>query len=339
MMAMAVSASASAVAAQQPQSLWHYDPADGDTVFSMPGWMARDPYHGRVFLTDAMERRVFVLDGATGRLLRTIGREGDGPGEFRFIGLVALSPDGKLLAVHDQVRQSVDLFNQEFRPIERRNVGMMYSPKSLAVLNDSTVVLSGGHMPFKQLLSSVTWADDESVTFNGPLPPEGKNPGDINQMVGRANVAGGVLAQGRDGLLLAEAATGDVWLITRTGKARLAAGPGGVTDVAEKYMRPITLKDGKPGFSPWTRFPQAIYLEEEAPNTFLEGWSQADDTLFTFYRLRPGAAPERLLDLHERIFGLVRYDASSFILLEDPAPGTYRLERREIRLSRVTRAP
>jgi hypothetical protein len=331
--------SASVAAAQQPASFWHYDPADGDTVFSMPGWMAFDPHHGRIYLTDAMERRVFVLDGATGRILRTIGREGDGPGEFRFIGLVAQSPDGKLLAVHDQVRQSVDLFNAEFRPIERRNVGMMYSPKGLAVLNDTTVVLSGGHMPFQQTLASVTWADDESVTFSGPLPPEVKNPKDVNQMVGRANVAGGVLAQGRDGLLLAEAATGDVWLITRTGKARLAAGPGGVKDVAEKYMRPITLKDGKPGWSPWNRFPQAIYLEEEAPNTFLEGWSQADDTLFTFYRLRPGAEPERLLDLHERIFGLVRYDASSFIVLGDPAPGTYRLERREIRLPRVTRAP
>ena len=48
---------------------------------------------GEIFLLDAQLNEVLVLSPA-GDLLRTIGREGEGPGEFRGAGDLLLMPEG-----------------------------------------------------------------------------------------------------------------------------------------------------------------------------------------------------------------------------------------------------
>jgi hypothetical protein len=326
-------ASSSIAAAQQPKTYWHYDSTDGDTLFSLPSGFAVDRSRGLVYVADAFAQKVFVLDGRTGRLLRVGGRKGDGPGEYRMPGAIALSPDGNLLAVHDQGRQSVELLTSTLKPVDRREVGMLSWPKGALLLDDTTVVLSGGHMPYQHQLSSMTWAGRAGVTFNGPPPPPASAPTDPALMMARTDLAGGPLAKGRDGILMAEAVNGDVWLVGRDAKTRLARGPGGVKNIVEKFLRRVTV-DGRPGVSPWSRFPQAIYLEEEAPNTFLLGWSESDSTLFRFYRLKSGAAPQLIYELPERVSGVARFDDTSFILRSSPELGDYRIERREIRLPR-----
>lgn len=324
------SATTSLALAQQPVSYWHHDSTEGDTLFAYPSGIAVDHQRGLVYVADLLDPKIYVLDGKTGRVLRSGGRKGDGPGEFQVPGWLALSPDGALLAVHDLRRGSVDLLTPDLRPLERRFLNVMNATGEL-LLRDTTVVLAGGRLRIGETLSSLAWADGNSVIRNGPLPPNGKNPADPNTMMAREGVAGGALALGRDGVLMAEMINGDVWLVGRDGMARIAKGPGGVPDIVEKFMRPVQV-NGKPGWSPWISFPQAIFLEEEAHDTFLLGWTELDRRIFRFYLLRPGAEPILLRELHELIACLIRYDATSFIICDPAERGEYRIERREIRL-------
>lgn len=54
----------------------------GDTTLAQPSEVSTDD-QGRVWLTDWSNSRLAVLD-STGRVLRVIGRDGSGPGEFHF---------------------------------------------------------------------------------------------------------------------------------------------------------------------------------------------------------------------------------------------------------------
>jgi DNA-binding beta-propeller fold protein YncE len=76
---------------------------------------------GRVFVGDYRMQLVHVLDTA-GNMLRTVGRAGGGPGEFRLPSRVAVAPDGAL-AVVDEYWGRVVEFDQELafvRTIELR---------------------------------------------------------------------------------------------------------------------------------------------------------------------------------------------------------------------------
>ncbi len=54
-----------------------------DYAFSSIAGIAENPTDGRLAVIDRQDRRVFIFD-STGTLLAKVGREGSGPGEFRF---------------------------------------------------------------------------------------------------------------------------------------------------------------------------------------------------------------------------------------------------------------
>lgn len=73
--------------------------AEGDEAytFSMVAGYALDDF-GRVWVVDAQQQNVRVFD-RRGAHLRTVGRKGSGPEEFRWISGIARRPDGTLLVL------------------------------------------------------------------------------------------------------------------------------------------------------------------------------------------------------------------------------------------------
>jgi hypothetical protein len=64
---------------------------------------------GRIWIADARNKRVVVFD-SEGKLVRTIGREGDGPGEFRLPVRIAINDT--LVRVYDPMHHAI----QDYRP-------------------------------------------------------------------------------------------------------------------------------------------------------------------------------------------------------------------------------
>src|SRR5262245_48774832 len=59
-------------------------------------------------LADAEEQRVMVIDVVTGKV-RTVGRPGEGPGEFRGVNPPLRAADGSLLVVDSRLRRATIL--------------------------------------------------------------------------------------------------------------------------------------------------------------------------------------------------------------------------------------
>lgn len=66
---------------------------------------------GNLYVLDAENHRVVVTDGS-GRLLRQFGKEGDGPGEFRFASGMVVAPDGTV-AVLDLGHQAFVIYDAD----------------------------------------------------------------------------------------------------------------------------------------------------------------------------------------------------------------------------------
>ena len=66
---------------------------------------------GRLFVLDGQAERIFLVDG-DGTLIRRIGRDGDGPGEFRDITGIAVMEDGRL-AVRDLSHRAYHVFGPD----------------------------------------------------------------------------------------------------------------------------------------------------------------------------------------------------------------------------------
>ena len=88
-------------------TLGELDGADHES-FAMVTDVAFDA-DGNVYVLDSQAYRVSVFD-AGGRFLRSIGRQGGGPGEFTFPSGIALLPDGSLV-VNDGGRASLQIFD------------------------------------------------------------------------------------------------------------------------------------------------------------------------------------------------------------------------------------
>jgi hypothetical protein len=89
-------------------------PADG--VFSVTDFEIHD---GNVYIVDEMAKTVHVFN-ASGERIRTLGREGSGPGEFRMPASVAFSDEG-VLVMDPSHGKRVSLFGHDGRFIEMRN--------------------------------------------------------------------------------------------------------------------------------------------------------------------------------------------------------------------------
>jgi len=83
---------------------------EGNILLFRPGWYVVDS-EGYIYICDLQDLRIKVFD-PEGHLTRSIGRKGDGPGEFQNIGEIALLPDDRLLVL-DWEAHRISLFDTE----------------------------------------------------------------------------------------------------------------------------------------------------------------------------------------------------------------------------------
>jgi len=88
---------------------------EGNVLLYRPGWYLVDQ-KGFIYICDLQDLKIKVFD-PDGRLVRSIGRKGDGPGEFQNIGEIALLPDDRLVAL-DWEAHRISLFDTEGRFIK-----------------------------------------------------------------------------------------------------------------------------------------------------------------------------------------------------------------------------
>jgi len=76
----------------------------GETRLFKPGRIAVDA-QGNIYIEDDSDMAIKVFD-QTGKFLRAMGRRGEGPGEFTYIGDMVPLPDGRLLVTDFQARRT-----------------------------------------------------------------------------------------------------------------------------------------------------------------------------------------------------------------------------------------
>jgi hypothetical protein len=97
---------------------------------------------GEIWVTDGMCKCIVVLD-STGEFVRSIGRSGEGPGEF--VGPGRLATTNNSVAVFDISRSSIELFDAQGQFLKRTLLDQRpFNIKGFLVLEDGSFVLSGG---------------------------------------------------------------------------------------------------------------------------------------------------------------------------------------------------
>jgi hypothetical protein len=140
---------------------------ESDTLFlSSPGDFAVEPADGSFYVTDQFAGRLLQIE-RTGRIVRTFGRKGSGPGEFAQINLMFSRGDELFV---NEGRRSV------FHVFSRRTGEVMGGRRHEGILRDARVV---GHTVWLGMQNSAQgtavarWdLDSDSVRYMIPLPRE-----------------------------------------------------------------------------------------------------------------------------------------------------------------------
>jgi hypothetical protein len=82
------------------EELWRIGEDDDDVIFGAIGGMVVDR-DGRVYVADMQARQISVFS-PDGDFLRHLGREGEGPGEYREPRSLVLMPNGNVGVIHEQ---------------------------------------------------------------------------------------------------------------------------------------------------------------------------------------------------------------------------------------------
>jgi DNA-binding beta-propeller fold protein YncE len=113
----------------------------GHDVLKRPTGLARDPQHGRIYVSDtrAHDIKVFADDG---KLLEVIGRRGEGAGEFNAPTYLAFAFDK--LYVTDTLNSRIQVLDMHGKMITKFGqrglyVGDLVRPKGVAVDNESNI--------------------------------------------------------------------------------------------------------------------------------------------------------------------------------------------------------
>jgi len=131
-----------AVKIQPVRVIGDVDTEDENLAFHMPSGLALDA-QGRLYVLDQGNNRVQVLD-ADGKYLRTIGRQGQGPGEFFMPNTLAFNNQG-VLFVGESNAARIQAFNPDGKlgqTVKLSITGM----GEIAPLNNNQFVASGGGM-------------------------------------------------------------------------------------------------------------------------------------------------------------------------------------------------
>lgn len=97
---------------------------------------------GRMYVADTRNARVQVFD-ANGEYVRTLGREGQGPGEF--VGPVGLAVAGELLVVNDLGAQRLSVWDLEGSPVRVRRPPGRLRPAIYGTGSGAILVGVSGH--------------------------------------------------------------------------------------------------------------------------------------------------------------------------------------------------
>jgi formylglycine-generating enzyme required for sulfatase activity/sugar lactone lactonase YvrE len=132
---------------------------------TMPWGVVAAPRAGRIFVADATSARVVVFS-ADGTYIRTIGRAGGGPGEFRNPTALALDENGAL-AVWDARRGVISRWSAEGELLDERRAPLNYWGPAFAVRGAGvvSVVQSTSGNEQRQSLVHSTGAADPNELF------------------------------------------------------------------------------------------------------------------------------------------------------------------------------
>jgi len=142
-------------------------------MLERPNGLAWDAREGLLYVADTQAHQIKVFD-MTGRLVRTIGQRGEGPGEFNFPTFLALS--GERLVVSDTMNARVQVIplNGEGKPMlvgERGTMmGNLVRPKGVAVDSENNLYVIESY--YDHLLIF-----DERARFLLPIGGAGKAAG------------------------------------------------------------------------------------------------------------------------------------------------------------------
>jgi DNA-binding beta-propeller fold protein YncE len=97
----------------KPQEMWRAGGDDEEVIFGVLSDVAMDA-QGNLYALDMQLSQISVFD-PDGNLLRTIGREGEGPGEFRRASELFVTPDNKV-AVAQMMPGKIVLLSPDGKP-------------------------------------------------------------------------------------------------------------------------------------------------------------------------------------------------------------------------------
>lgn len=315
-------ASAQAVPAA-PTVIWRIE-AEDDTPLVLPYGTAVSRSARAIYVADLRTPGVVEVDGDSGKVRRVIGREGDGPGELRVPQRVAISPDGKLIAVFDVGRRSVDIFDDHWRFLRRAPVGGFNFLKSMGVRNDTTIVLAGGRVGPEGSVVGVTWVTRNATVGLPPYPPDDPEMGKEDRLDSRLYAGGGPGLFVGDRYLMADALTGDLWQSDPTGSTKIAQGPVSGLEAFRAIIQRTTGANG-PTRNTNFGFRQAVLVEPTGDGAIVY-FSDEAKGLVQAYRVRPEKAAELVASWKLRASILTRYDDQSLIVV-DHSVGGWRILR------------
>jgi len=115
------------------------DPSDENTLFYQPTGMWASPA-GDIFVVEMGNKRVQMFD-AEGNYVRTIGKEGQGPGEFQFPFFVVEAPDG--LGVYDMRNRRISVFSSDGAHLDDNLVRLPLFTNIVDSLGDGSFIALG----------------------------------------------------------------------------------------------------------------------------------------------------------------------------------------------------
>jgi sugar lactone lactonase YvrE len=148
-----------------------------------PSGLAVDDARGRLYVVDARRHVLLVYELASGRLARTIGRRGSGPGEFNFPTGVAVGPDGRVY-VSDTMNYRVEVFDTGLAFVSSFGTlgvrpGQFRRPKGIAVDAESVVYVVDSDFNNFQMFTP----EGDALMWVGEL---GERPGQMQLPAGIA---------------------------------------------------------------------------------------------------------------------------------------------------------
>lgn len=141
---------------------------------------------GNIYVLDEQAANIKVFDGA-GQHLRTIGRKGQGPGEFAFPIAVLATPDQEIL-VHDMGQRALKFLDQEGDALRQISIADKFQFNGPRFLRNGRLV--GSHLvPAEQPLAELKLFDETlepiQVLVSLPVtPPPALNFFATNSMTG-----------------------------------------------------------------------------------------------------------------------------------------------------------